>query len=443
MDHLASLTAPLPVEVRTTQGRGDGLFTTEACEPDSVLLMDVPLSWLPSHSAAQRAVVCEACGAFVGSPGEIISRLAGDAKPLRLPDLDAAPPHNCRRPQHLRGISHRSDEVAMAAQLVGRLVAAHGRAKPAARGKGKTAAWRAELEALASPRWEAVSDDEPGLAAAALGDATRALVAAGCAEAHVVAVMGTEGVWSRAMGAVARNAMWAQVPNPLVYYLAAFDEALRGGDAACAAALPRFAAAIERLMAARAAAAEERGRKRPREEEAHEEDEENDDEDDDDDDDDDGAVEEETFTWQVPASRGRAARRLIFSTALFPPSRGTALYPLASKVNHSCDPNCLLLWAHDCAVRLVATRPLAAGEELTIDYLANGDEIDGESSEEEEEEEEGESEEDAEAEEEEDGDDDEDDEEEGGAGERRRRWLLKQYGFECRCTRCEDELRNE
>ena len=57
MDHLASLTAPLPVEVRTTVGRGDGLFTTEACEPDSVLLMDVPLSWLPSHSAAQRAVV--------------------------------------------------------------------------------------------------------------------------------------------------------------------------------------------------------------------------------------------------------------------------------------------------------------------------------------------------------------------------------------------------
>ena len=40
----------------------------------------------------------------------------------------------------------------MAAQLVGRLVAAHGRAKPAARGKGKTAAWRAELEALAATK---------------------------------------------------------------------------------------------------------------------------------------------------------------------------------------------------------------------------------------------------------------------------------------------------
>ena len=39
MDHLAPLTAPLPVEVRTTKGRGDGLFTTEACEPDSVLLL--------------------------------------------------------------------------------------------------------------------------------------------------------------------------------------------------------------------------------------------------------------------------------------------------------------------------------------------------------------------------------------------------------------------
>ena len=49
------------------------------------------------------------------------------------------------------------------------------------------------------------------------------------------------------MGAVARNAFWVQVPNPLVYYISAFDERLRS-DAACAAALPGLAQAIGRSM---------------------------------------------------------------------------------------------------------------------------------------------------------------------------------------------------
>ena len=160
-----------------------------------------------------------------------------------------------------------------------------------------------------------------------------------------------------------------------------------------------------------------------------------------------GAVEELEFSWEVASPEG-GTRPLRFSTALFPPLRGTALYPLISKANHSCVPNCMLLWSRDCAAaganprpeptararwrrrtrwlahtsgrayslrtftppgtaRLVATQPLAPGEELTIDYLANGDE-------------------------------DEDDDGSANASRRRKKWLKAQYGFVCKCERCRD-----
>ena len=55
----------------------------------------------------------------------------------------------------------------------------------------------------------------------------------------------------------------------------------------------------------------------------------------------------------------------------------------------------------------MATQPLAPGEELTIDYLANGDE-------------------------------DEDDDGSAKASRRRKKWLKAQYGFVCKCERCRD-----
>jgi hypothetical protein len=43
---------------------------------------------------------------------------------------------------------------------------------------------------------------------------------------------------------------------------------------------------------------------------------------------------------------------------------------LQSCMNHSCDPNCTAAAEDGCArVSLVATRPIAAGEELTISYI--------------------------------------------------------------------------
>lgn len=56
----------------------------------------------------------------------------------------------------------------------------------------------------------------------------------------------------------------------------------------------------------------------------------------------------------------------------FPPTQGTAFYRLQSCANHSCVPTALALKGPDddsgVAV-LRASRPLAAGEEVTISYI--------------------------------------------------------------------------
>ena len=109
---------------------------------------------------------------------------------------------------------------------------------------------QAPLDLLAAPPWEEVcrAAGDTGAVASlpqtALEVVRHALVEAGYK--HVGAVL-EERLLSRAMGAVARNAFWVQVPNPLVYYISAFDERLRS-DAACAAALPGLAQAIGRSM---------------------------------------------------------------------------------------------------------------------------------------------------------------------------------------------------
>ena len=74
------------------------------------------------------------------------------------------------------------------------------------------------------------------------------------------------------------------------------------------------------------------------------------------------------------------------------------MFPLVSGINHSCDPNCEVAYVEDNGVMIVARRPIAAGEELTISY------VDPEM-------------------------DDED----------RREELEETYGFECACPKCAPE----
>ena len=94
-------------------------------------------------------------------------------------------------------------------------------------------------------------------------------------------------------------------------------------------------------------------------------------EDDSDGDSDDEAEDEERdercdFIW------GKGDDAIEFDTSLFPAMRGAAVFPLASSLNHSCDPNCEVAYVDDARVLVVARRTLKPGEELTIAYVGRG-----------------------------------------------------------------------
>lgn len=62
---------------------------------------------------------------------------------------------------------------------------------------------------------------------------------------------------------------------------------------------------------------------------------------------------------------------------LFPPLDGTAMYSIACKMNHSCDPNVVLIYkrragwgqCHPLTAYCVALRDISEGDELTISYI--------------------------------------------------------------------------
>lgn len=78
---------------------------------------------------------------------------------------------------------------------------------------------------------------------------------------------------------------------------------------------------------------------------------------------------------------------------------GTALYEVCCRANHSCDPTCHVLYdgpSHKGVLaRLVARRDIAAGEELTISYVEETEDTAA------------------------------------------RQWAIADYGFLCRCSRCQ------
>jgi Cupin-like domain/SET domain len=93
---------------------------------------------------------------------------------------------------------------------------------------------------------------------------------------------------------------------------------------------------------------------------------------------------------------------------IFPPLDGTALYSTTCKMNHSCDPNVIVLFKrrsfgrlHPLVAHCVALRDIAEGEELTISYIENDQPYD------------------------------------------ERQLALASYGFTCRCTKCEFESTSE
>ena len=437
---LRELTKGLPLEVRPTGYGGDGVFASSAIEADFVIFSDVPSCWLPEPAMTHPSANCTSCGAFLGKPGELLELLAGGdpAQALDVPEPDDGPPAprlvagattcgaDCPRrppawPARPTGripvpknivVGSGEEEVQLASQLMARLGAA------AAAGDAQ---WRLELDALASPPWlEVATDgDHPRLPEASLA-ALRASLAADGVGAAFDAVRESEllGLWSRALGAVGRNGIWVQIPSPVVFAIAAIDEGAAAGDASCRTRIPALAAVVERCQAAVAArGGGATGRKRAREDEEEEEEEEGEgesesegeggdeeeeeeeEEEEDSDDSEEGGDEEVIqFRWEVAAGGGAPARTLDFDSTLFGAHKGVGVFPLLSKLNHACEPNCMPLWRRDNCVQLVATRALPPGTELTIDYL--GDMVPRD------------------------------------AARRRRAWLQEQYGFVCSCVRC-------
>ena len=476
-EYLNTLTGKFPVRVQASPLGADGLFTTKKCAAETVVLRDVPLCWLPDR-AAHDPFACSRCGAFLGSHAERLANLSR-LPPIALPSLDdsemsspaaALAPASCGAdcPRYVHPqldvctiATVGWSQVQMGAQLVAQLVSAH------AMQKQDDEAWRAALDALASPLWTEVcaastndgvgndDDDDPDLPIKTHTALIDALNASGLPRASITAVVGSPArgkdkkmgvatkekeagvaIWSRALAAVARNAIWAQIPNPLVFYFAAFDEGLTRGDEQCTTMLPLLAASIKSLLVAGVGAGEEEEEGPPRKrvrravaaannDEAESDDEEGDNDDDEgeedegesgdeeeeenDDDDDEESGEESDgeevvrFEWRVPgADRASSSSPLHFTSSLFPAHKGTALYPLISKVNHSCEPNCYLLWSRDNTAHLVAIdSDIPKGKELTINYL--GDKSDRFSA------------------------------------AQRRRWLKENYGFECACEACLSE----
>ena len=97
-----------------------------------------------------------------------------------------------------------------------------------------------------------------------------------------------------------------------------------------------------------------------------------------------------SFRWGYGEDEG-----FDFDTTVFPAFKGTAIFPLASSLNHSCDPNCEVAYVDDSRVHILAKRSISRDEECTIAYV--DPDLDG---------------------------------------EERREELKETYGFDCECDVC-------
>ena len=71
-----------------------------------------------------------------------------------------------------------------------------------------------------------------------------------------------------------------------------------------------------------------------------------------------------SFRWGTEQDEG-----FDFDTTVFPAYKGSAIFPLASSLNHSCDPNCEVAYVDDSRVHILAKRTIARDEECTIAYV--------------------------------------------------------------------------
>jgi hypothetical protein len=152
------------------------------------------------------------------------------------------------------------------------------------------------------------------------------------------------GSFSKLLGIIATNAIEVKVPHPLVFKLSSLEG---NSSAAAERQLETLRPLLETLVrrSAQRLVAENSDR-----------------EDDEDSDDDDEVVD------IALSCRGRT---LSVSSACFPASRGVALFPTVAGLNHSCAPNCELIYAHspDARASIITTASVEPGSELFISYI--------------------------------------------------------------------------
>lgn len=153
---------------------------------------------------------------------------------------------------------------------------------------------------------------------------------------------GTQDAYAKLVGAMCLNCIAVKYAHPLVLYLQEVDAGLRGGESK-----KTLAPLIEVV----------RARQRPQQSEAEasgSEGEEDSDEEDD----------ELEFSWQ-----DHVGEALNFSSRLFPAMKGYGLFGKLAAVNHSCQPNAEAFFFGHGNLSLLATKALAAGDEVCISYI--------------------------------------------------------------------------
>ena len=292
----------------------------------------------------------------------------------------------------------------LAAQLVGEAVARYAEASEAAREVG---AHLLPLRCLSSPRsCQAATSD------AALHTSLQAVRACFAAAAERWPSLAEEALtpqeWRRCVGASRANSIGVAVPSPLVLYMAE-AEALPAESGERRLLARSVWPVLQRVQVAAALGGGEGGGEGGSEgegegegesegesegsggsegESSSEEEEEEEEE-------------EVFFSWGLDAARGGGRRGgKPVSSRCFPPHTGSAVFPLVSLMNHSCEPNVQVIYLESNAAVAIALRGIADGEELCIQYVS------------------------AEA-----------------PLEERRRELRRRYGFECACALCTSQAR--
>lgn len=364
------------VSARSVGGKGLGLFATASIEEGAVILQDEPLCWAPESPPGEKN--CLRCGRFLGSAGTQVRRLAEEhgvnaqSLPEELPLLgseiftaavwDAGCSQDCVR--QIRRARVGEDDAAwvklerklrgdqfliLAAQLVRQAVRLYAAASPF---ESKSEAHLRPMRALASPAACQGATSRAELRSSLR--AVRACFSVGLLPPDLDAQL-SSGLWTQCVGAVRANAIRVAVPSPLVPWMDAVQQ-LEPGSADRRMLVEKLWPLLQAVQQRRGAGETdgETDGKGSSEEGGEESEGSSDGEDDD---------EEMFFSWGC--RRGEAG----ISSCIFKPHEGTAVYPVVSLMNHSCTPNCHVVYLSSNTAVIVACCDIAAGEELCIQYV--------------------------------------------------------------------------